>query len=136
MTSVAENAVFILYSGAGSIANFTNGDAFFMETEATFNTASGDFYGNPDLYIRSTTDDSGAYAWNMTCANNNNGGSGSVFGNFSVLLRSPIVIVAQGQRTMNAWTINGVANGRTATCTNRNVRIARYNKNAIGHLKF
>ena len=136
MTSVSENAGFILYSGGGSIANFTNGDAFYIESEATFNTTSGDFYGNPDTYIRSTTDDSGAYAWAMTCANNNNGVSGSVFGNYSVLLRSPIVIVAQGQRSMNAWTTDGVSNGRTATSVRRNVRMSRYNKGAIGHLTF
>ena len=136
MTSVGENAVFITYAGAGSIANFANGDAFYLEAEATFNTASGDFYGNPDVYIRSTTDDSGAYAWNMTACNNNNGVSGAPFGSFTVLLRTPICIVAQGQRSMNAWMIDGVANGKTATSVRRNMRIARYNRSGYGSIPF
>lgn len=136
MTSNAENAVFITYSGAGSIANFANGDAFFMEAEATFNTASGDLYGNPDVYLRSTTDDSGAYGWNTTACNNNNGIGGSVYGNHTVLLRTPITIVAQGQRSHNAWTTDGVSNGKTATSVRRNVRIARYNRNGYGSIPF
>lgn len=127
----SDTASFRMYYGGSTLtnANFSAGDAFYVEGDVVFSGTGANQYANPDFELRLPSGTATAWA-----ASNSGFTQGDMQGSYTFRLRTPLIVVPVGglSGTCTMWTWDGIKNAGSATVTRRNIALRKYNTSAPG----